>query len=114
MYLVQRFIMCHVDARIASSMPLRMIPYARTLRKAREQIKCMVIDGASPRRIRNYLHLWTRWWANASDTWVYHEILQWFVDACWDISPAAYAAGLIKHHFNKLHTETSSLLGVAA
>ena len=97
-----------------SHVTLRMIPHARTLRKAREQVRCMVIDGLSARRIKNYLHLWARWWANASDTWIYHGILQWFVDACWDTGPAVYAAGLIKHHFNKLHTETSSLLVVAA
>jgi hypothetical protein len=46
---------------------------------------------------------------------LYHEILQWFVDACWDVNPAAVvAAGLLEHHFSKLHTETTSLLDVAA
>ena len=97
-----------------SHVTLRMIPHARTLRKAREQVKCMVIDGASPRRIRNYLHRWTRWWANASDTWHYLEILQQFIDVCWDKTAATFATALTHVYFNKLHIETSSLLGMAA
>ena len=35
--------------------PIRMVPHPRTLRKAREQVKSMVIDGFSSRRIKNYL-----------------------------------------------------------
>ncbi|OGT57324.1 MAG: hypothetical protein A3F43_05260 [Gammaproteobacteria bacterium RIFCSPHIGHO2_12_FULL_42_10] len=36
----------------------QIVPHARTLRKAREQVKLMVIDGVSPRRISSYLHRW--------------------------------------------------------
>ena len=39
-----------------------ILPHARTLRKAREQIKCMVTDGISAHCIRNYLHRWALWW----------------------------------------------------
>ena len=91
-----------------------MIPHARTLRKAREQVKCMVIDGTSAHLIRNYLHLWARWWATTSETWHYLEILQQFIDACWDKTAATVATTLTQAYFNKLHTETSSLLAVAA
>lgn len=41
--------------------PPRIVPHSRTLRKAREQVKYMVFDGVSPRRIRNYLHQWVTW-----------------------------------------------------
>jgi hypothetical protein len=61
----------------------------------------------------NYLQRWVAWWVNASNTWEYQELLQWFLDVCWQKSVAAYAASLCQLHLNKLHTEFS-LLGVAA
>src|SRR3990167_3275004 len=79
----------------------KSIAHVRTLRKAREQVKCMVIDGVYPFRIRNYRHLWTRWWATTSDTWHYLEILQQFIDACWDKTAATYATVLAQVYFNK-------------
>ena len=90
-----------------SHVPLRMIPHARTLRKAREQIKCMVLDGLSTQRIRNYLQLWCAWWARTSDTWQYQEIITRFIDACYDIRIAAYAEGLLQ----KLKASRTSALG---
>ncbi len=42
---------------------LRIVPHARTIRKAREQIKCMVADGASHLQTKNYLHRFVMWWA---------------------------------------------------
>ena len=36
--------------------PDRIVPHPMTLRKAREQVKQMVIDGLSARRIRSYPH----------------------------------------------------------
>ncbi len=36
---------------------IQSVPHARTLRKAREQVKWMVKDGVSPRRIISYLHV---------------------------------------------------------
>jgi hypothetical protein len=41
--------------------PTHIVPHPRTLRKAREQVKYMVIDEVSPRRIRNYLQRWAAW-----------------------------------------------------
>ena len=89
-----------------------MVPHARTLRKAREQVKCMVIDGISSRRIRNYLHRWVIWWrATTSESWHYLEILKWFVETCWDKTAATYATVLAQSFFNKLCTETFSIFG---
>ena len=76
------------------SAPDRIVPHARTLRKAREQVKQMVIDEVSPRRIRRYLHHWTTWWVRTTKTWQYQELLEWFLQVCWDFKPATYAAGL--------------------
>lgn len=73
---------------------LRMVPHSRTLRKARDQVKSMVINGLSSFQIRNYLHRWTMWWANTSTTWHYQELLRCFIDASWDEQATAYAAAL--------------------
>ena len=88
--------------------PIRIVPHPRTLRKAREQVKYMVIDGTSILRIRNYLNRWVMWWVNTSEAWLYHEILQWFVDACWDVNPATVVAGLLVHHFSNTHRDDFS------
>lgn len=79
----------------------RIVPHPRTLRKAREQVKQMVIDGVSPQRIRSYLHRWSMWWVRSSQSWQYQELLEWFLNVCWDFSPAAYAAGLLHHAIKK-------------
>ena len=73
----------------------RIVPHPRTLRKAREQIKAMVNSGVSPRRIRSYLHRWSTWWVGTAQSWQYQELLEWFLNVCWDSEPAAYAAGLL-------------------
>ena len=91
--------------------PIRIVPHPRTLRKAREQVKYMVIDGTSSRRIRNYLHRWVTWWAMTSKTWQYQELLQWFIDVCWHEPTAHYAAGLSQLHFKRSHTELFSDFG---
>ena len=74
----------------------RIVPHPRTLRKTSEQVKQMVIDGLSARRIRAYLHRWALWWMRTSQSWQYQELLEWFLEVCWDIAPAAYAAGLVR------------------
>jgi hypothetical protein len=75
------------------------------LRKAREQVKQMVIDEVSPRKIRNYLHRWVTWWVSASEIWQYNELLQQFLDHCWDEKIAAYAAILfLSRTIKKSHT----------
>lgn len=83
---------------------IRIVPHPRTLRKAREQVKHMVQDGTSSRRIRNYLHRWTTWWTNSSNTWQYQQLLQWFMEVCWAKCSLDYAAALHQLHFTKLCT----------
>lgn len=61
----------------------------------------MVIDGTSTRRIRNYLDRFVVWWVHTSGTWTYQELLEWFLDVCWQQEIAAYAAGLSQLHLNK-------------
>lgn len=56
----------------------------------------MVIDGSSTQQIRNYLHRWVTWWVNASETWQHQELLNWFLDVCWDANIAAHAASLLQ------------------
>ncbi len=73
-----------------------IVPHPRTLRKAREQVKAMVNSGVSLRRIRSYLHRWTMWWVRTSQHWQYQELLEWFLQVCWNFNPAAYAAGLLQ------------------
>jgi hypothetical protein len=88
---------------------IRIVPHPRTLRKAREQVKYMVIDGTSARRTRNYLHRWIAWWVGTSKTWCYQELLQWFIDVCWHKQTADYAAALCQLHLKTLRTtETDS------
>ena len=75
---------------------MKIVPHARALRKAREQVNIMVADGHSTREIRNYLRRWGMWWVHASEVWHYQTVLQWFFQACWENSPARnYAVGLI-------------------
>ena len=75
----------------------RIVPHPRTLRKAREQVNAMVNSGVSPRRIRSYLHRWSTWWVGTAQSWQYQELLEWFLNVCWDLAPAAYATGLLHH-----------------
>ena len=82
----------------------RIVPHPRTLRKAREQVKQLVIDGTSSQRIRSYLHRWVLWWVRSSESWDYIELVEMFLNTCWELRPAAYAAGLLNQAIQKLHT----------
>lgn len=93
---------------------MRIVPHPRTLRKAREQVRLMVFDGLSAQRIRNYLHRWVAWWVMTSETWQYQELLRWFIDVCWHVPTAHYAAGLYQLYFKRSHRKLFSVLGVAA
>ena len=76
--------------------PNRIVPHPGALRKAREQLKQMVIDGVSPCRISSYLYRWSTWWVRTTESWDYQDLLGWFLNACWEPSPAAsFAAGLL-------------------
>ena len=90
----------------------RIVPHPRTLRKAREQIKQLVMDGTSSQRIKSYLHRWVTWWVKTSDDWQYMELLEWFLNVCWDINPAAYAAGLLTNAINNRASQDHMLAAV--
>lgn len=75
---------------------LRIVPHPRTLRKARENVKQMVNTGVSLRRIRRYLHHFVIWWVKTVEIWHYEELLHSFIATCWEINPAAIAAGLLQ------------------
>lgn len=83
---------------------VRIVPHPRTLRKARENVKQMVNTGVSLRIIRRYLHNFVIWWVNATKIWRYEEILSSFIETCWEINPAAIAAGLLQKRVTILHT----------
>lgn len=103
------------DSEHQACEPMHMVPHPRTLRKAREQVKYMVIDGFSAYRIRNYLHRWTMWWTNTSNTWEYQELLQHFINASWDGQATAYATALsCLQQLKLLHTDSAAELGLAA
>ena len=56
----------------------------------------------STKLIRRYLHQFLLWWTKTSaGTWAYQELISWFVESCWDITPAAHAAGLLQRYLNK-------------
>lgn len=60
----------------------------------------MVTLGVSARKIKNYLHRYFLWWVHTA-TWSYEYLSKQFIAACWDITPAAYAAGLLITHLKK-------------
>ena len=67
-------------------------PHARTLRKAREQVKLMVADGASLCQIKNYLSRWGYWWVKTAGIWNYDELASQYISSCWDIRAANLCA----------------------
>jgi hypothetical protein len=82
--------------------PLSSVPHQRTLRKAREQVKQMVTHEVSPRQIRLYLHRWCSWWVRTVESWQYRELLQMFIDVCWDAKVSSIAASLLLAHIKNL------------
>ena len=73
----------------------RIVPHARTLRNAREQVKQMVNDGFSTQRIKRYLSRWCSWWVRSSQSWQYQELLGWFIHACRDVKVVQIATALL-------------------
>lgn len=65
-----------------------MIPHARTLRKAREQVKMMVVDDVSLPEIKNYLSRWGYWWMKTAVIWNYDELAQRYIQSCWNTAAA--------------------------
>lgn len=76
-----------------------MVPHARTLRKAREQVKVMVADDASLPQIKAYLNQWLRWWQNTSSTWNYEELSLAYIQSCWDPAAAKIAAAAFQQNY---------------
>jgi hypothetical protein len=57
-------------------------------------------DGVSLQRIKSYLQRWAQWWTRTSDgTWHYIELLQYFIDVCFDENIADIAAKLLQATF---------------
>lgn len=69
------------------------------------QVQLMVALGVSTRRIRNYLHCYFLWWVNTT-TWNYEYLIKQFIAMCWNIIPAAYAAGLLIRRIRQSDTLT--------
>jgi hypothetical protein len=74
--------------------PVCIVPHARTIRKAREQVKMMVATGFSIRQIKHYLKKWASWWSKTAETWDIEALLSWFIETCWELPLAAIAEGL--------------------
>ena len=68
----------------------------------------MVFDGMSTQYIRNYLNRWVQWWVNTTGhVWNKNGLVQQFCKACFDITPAAYAAGLLLPPIRESHSSTA-------
>lgn len=97
---------------------MQIIPHARTLRKAREQVKMMVVDGASLCQIKNYLSRWSYWWVKTAVIWNYDELACQYIESCWDANAAkigafAFQQNIIESH-SAAHCETGIELPTAA
>jgi hypothetical protein len=73
-------------------------------------VQQMVTIGLSAKRIRRYLHYFLLWWANTTKIWNYEVLITWFCEACFDISPAAMAAGLLLQRIKESRNPTAQLL----
>jgi hypothetical protein len=69
----------------------------------------MVEDGFSTPKIRIYLRLWALWWVRSSETWNYEDLLESFIEVCWDLKIAALAIGLLQKHINKSYIGHSTV-----
>ena len=76
----------------ASLRTVHFTPNARTLRKAREQVKMMVADGASLYQIKNYLSRWLYWWLKTAMIWNDDELASQYIKSCRDPRAANIAA----------------------
>ena len=53
---------------------------------------------------------WVMWWLRTSESWQYQELLEWFLNVCWDCSPASIAAGLIQRAINVIAQDATMVL----
>ena len=89
---------------------ISIVPHARTLRNAREQVRLMVIDGFSTARIRRYLNAWLTWWVRTSQSWHYQTVLSQFIHHCRD----RYIAGIAMALLLTKDRETGTLVSLVA
>src|SRR3990167_11165394 len=75
---------------------MQIIPHARTLRKAREQVKMMVADDVSLPKIKNYLSRWVYWWMKTSSCWNYNELVNRYIHSCWNPTAKNRAMGFFQ------------------
>ncbi|MFM9834846.1 MAG: hypothetical protein ACKVOA_01950 [Methylophilaceae bacterium] len=76
-----------------------IFPHARTIRKAREQVKAMVASGFLPKKIMTYLKNWALWWVKTTaKTWDYQALLSRFIESCWQPALAIFASELLTQH----------------
>lgn len=79
-----------------SSATFCVIPHARTLRKAREQVKMMVADDVSLPKIKKYLSRWVYWWVRTSSCWNYCELVNRYIHSCWNPTAKNMAIGFFQ------------------
>ena len=91
--------------------PICIVPHARTIRKAREQVKMMVATGFSTHRIRKYLKHWARWWVKTVEIWDIEALFTQFIKTCWQIPLVAIAESLRQQERTTLLNKTSPLVG---
>ena len=80
----------------------RIMPHPRTLRKARENVKHMVADSVSRKKIRSYLFRWLCWWATTSSIWERRTLLKWFTQSCRDTATSKIAKEVDQIYFKEL------------
>src|SRR3990167_1841249 len=86
---------------------LRITPHARTLRKARENVKWMVADQVSPAKIKRYFVQWASWWVKTATVWDFQMLVEQFISMCWLEAPAAVAADVLSCYFTALNSRES-------
>src|SRR5205823_2064574 len=101
------------SALIDQSIPKETLifPHARTIRKAREQVKVMVATGFLPKKIMAYLKNWALWWIKTTaNTWDYQTLLSQFIKSCWQPTVAIFASELIAQHQTTLLRNSFSVV----
>ena len=96
----------------SESLHKTIVAHARTLRNVCSQVKQMVIDGISARRIRSYLNRWCTWWVKSSQSWQYEEIMKWFIQVCRDSAAMNIAATLLEQAAIKRSYSATSPAGL--
>src|SRR3990167_11307716 len=92
----------------SSQAAMRLVPHARTLRKARIQVQLMVTDGDSHQHIKRYLNHFFRWWTKTVDNWKVEELMIQFLRVCWDARVAAYVASLLYKQFTQCGSDETT------